>query len=230
MRIKSTSEWGYKHIQCGDKKHHDVIFLPVCPLPRVFSSRYGPTYSSSLWEWDILPDPPSSSLLPSFHTTMTAATPATPSGPPWGVRHSFMLTAARAARVPLVQWHYPCAPHPNDAAWPLVKCASSRRRVSTHRILIVCCCCCCCHASSLAVQATTTLSLYLSPPPSGILSTHSRSFAYGFLSLLFSTTVCAIPFATQGLYGLLSNRSTRCTSRADSTTTAHNSVAEREEK
>ena len=36
--------------------------IPVCPLPSVFSSRYGPTYSSSLCEWDILPPWPS--LLP----------------------------------------------------------------------------------------------------------------------------------------------------------------------
>lgn len=159
-------------------------------MPRVFSSRYGPTYSSSLWEWDILPDPPSS-LLPSFLTTITAATPATPSGPPWGVRHSFMLTAARAARVPLVQWHYPCAPHPNDAAWPLVKCASSRRRVSTHRILIVCyyCCCCCCHAACLGFKLLFSLSLFLPLPVASSLPT--RAHLLTAFSPFFSLRLCA---------------------------------------
>ena len=98
-----------------------------------------------------------------------------------------MLTAARAARVPLVQWHYPCAPHPNDAAWPLVKCASSRRRVSTHRILIVCYCCCC-HASSPAVQATT---LTLSLPLPVASSLRTRAHLLTAFSPFFSLRLCA---------------------------------------
>ena len=161
-------------------------------MPSVFSSLYGPTYSSSLWEWDILPDPPS--LLPSF---LPDDDDCYSSNPLWtllgGLCHTFMLTAARAGQVAWVQWHYPCALHPDDTAWPLVNCASCRRRVSTLRILIVCYCCHRCHASPLAVQAAlglVSLALALSFL---LLASDPRSYADGLLSLSFSGTLVCNP-------------------------------------